>query len=73
VDYHRKPLSEKFFLKLQPGESLRKTFDLQAWYRLVQPGLYVVRMIYDPEPYPPHPDAVRGPIISPPITITVRA
>jgi hypothetical protein len=73
LDYHRKSLSEEFFPKLQPGESLRKTFDLQAWYRLIQPGVYVVRLVYDPEPYPPHPDAVRGPIISSSISITVRA
>ena len=68
----RKSLSEEFFAELQPGESLRKTFDLQAWYRLIQAGVYVVRLIYDPESYPPHSDAVRGPIISAPITITVR-
>jgi hypothetical protein len=73
VDYHRKSLSEDFFPTLQPGESLRKVFDLQAWYRLLQPGVYVVRLIYAPEPYPPYPDAVRGPIISSPLSITVHA
>ena len=50
VDYHRKSLNEKFFTKLQPGESLRKTFDLQILYRLIQPDC-MVRLIYDPEPY----------------------
>lgn len=73
VDYHRKSLSDEFFTKLQPGESLRKTFDLQAWYHLIEPGVYTVRLIYDPEFYAPYPNAVRGPIISPPIEIRVRA
>lgn len=73
MDYHRKPLSEAFISELGPGESLLKMFDLQAWYRLTEPGVYDVRVIYDPEPYAPHPDAVRGPIISPAITIQVRA
>lgn len=73
VDYHRKSLSEKFFKKLEPGDSLRKTFDLQFWYRLTQPGVYKVRLIYDPEISPLYPEAARVVIASPPITITVRA
>lgn len=73
VDYHRKSLNEKFFTKLQPGESLRKTFDLQFWYRFIQPDLYMVRLIYDPEPYQLKLKATPGPITSLPITITVRA
>jgi hypothetical protein len=73
VDYHRKALNEKFYRKLRPGESLRKTLDLQFWYRLREAGTYTVRVVYDPEPYPSQPDAVRGPITAPPITITVHA
>jgi hypothetical protein len=72
MDYHRKELSEQFFRRLDPGESLRKTFDLQEWYHL-GPGEYVVRVVYDPEHYAPHPEAVAGPIPSQAVTITVRA
>jgi hypothetical protein len=72
MDYHRKELGEQFFRRIEPGESLRKTFDLQEWYRLVQPGDYVVWMVYDPERYAPHPEAVAGPIPSQAVTITVR-
>ncbi len=58
MDYHRKELDEQFFPQLAPGESLRKTYDLQRWYRLLQPGDYSVRVVYDPALYAPHPEAV---------------
>lgn len=73
VDYHRKSLNEKFFTKLQPGESLKKTFDLQFWYRLIHPDVYMVRLIYNPEPYQLHLEATQGPISALPITIMVHS
>ena len=72
IDYHRKALNEKFFPKLQPGGSLRKTFDLQFWHCLGEPGTDTVRLVCDPEPWRSQLDAVRGPITRPPITITVH-
>ena len=73
MDYHRKSLNEKFFTKLQPGESLKKTFDLQFWYRLIHPDVYMVRLIYNPEPYQLHLEATQGPISALPITIMVHS
>lgn len=72
VDYHRKSLNENFFTKLRPEESLRKTFDLQFWYRLIHPDVYRIRLIYNPEPHPSRLEAIRGPINALPIKIIVH-
>lgn len=73
VDYRRKELDQSFFPTLEPDESIEASYDLNYWYRITEPGLYQVRVIYDPEPYPPIPEAAVGPIFSEPVTITIVA
>ena len=71
VDYRRKALGDHFFTTLSPGESVSSSFDLHQWYHIVQPGVYQIRVVYDPEPYGPKPDAVSGKTTSTALILTV--
>ena len=72
LDYRRKPLADRFFTTLSPGESVSSSFDLHEWYHLVQPGIYRIRVVYDPATFATKPEAVSETIISAPITLTVQ-
>jgi hypothetical protein len=60
VDYHARSLSRDSFEELQPGEELIARFPLEEWYPITEPGSYLVRAVYEPEPSAALPEAVTG-------------
>jgi hypothetical protein len=73
LDYRRKALADHFFTSLAPGESVSSSFDLQEWYPILDAGVYQIRVVYDPEPYPSIPNVVTEKVISNPLSLTVQA
>ncbi len=72
VDYHAQSLSRESFATLRPGDELRTSFELQKWYPITEPGVYCVRIIYEPEPYPPVPEAASGRFSTDPVRVTIE-
>ena len=72
VDYHAQSLSRETFATLRPGDELRTSFELQKWYPITEPGVYCVRVIYEPEPYAPVREAASGRFSSDLVRLTIE-
>jgi len=71
IDYNPAQRRKKDFRLLEPGEQVTSSFDLQEWYRLVDPGEYQIKVGYSPQPFDSVPDLYLTPVMSERVTITV--